>query len=479
MLPHMNADRHQVCAAIDSDFLVLLPDGSEELLPMDRPDDACALLADIGDGPLLAYVKSEELGQSSGEQPPSVAAMRRLQLVDYEPASDPGNLRLYPAGAFVFRQLRRWADHIAMDRFGAMQIQTPMLYSWDDPQIREQAGSFHENHYVVHGPEAPDRDLILRFAGDFGLFKMMRQAQFSYRMLPLRVYEFSPSFRYERRGALSGLKRLRGFSLPDIHCFCSDLEQSREEYQKLYQAYEELADGAGVSCAICMRVAREFYEGNRARIAGLAALSGRPVLVEVLSHMKHYWALKHELQAIDSVGGAVQLSTVQLDVQDAGVYGISYVARDGGRRGRLICHSSVGSIERWLYAVLEQALAQPRPHLPLWLAPAQVRLLPVSQQHVEYCLQLQLQGVRVEVDDSDEPLARKVARAGRDWSPYAAVVGDRERSSGLLAVSCRSSGTRGNRSPDALAAEIRSACHGMPPAPLPVPSRMSMRPRFC
>ncbi len=136
--------------------------------------------------------------------------MRRHEMVDYEPASDSGHFRMYPKGQLMFELLRDWSYEIAVNRFGVMPIESPLLYDKRDREILEQAGSFRENHYSVNGHES-DHEFILRFAGDFGLFKIMQQARFSHKQLPIRMYEFSKSFRYERSGALSGLKRLRAF----------------------------------------------------------------------------------------------------------------------------------------------------------------------------------------------------------------------------------------------------------------------------
>lgn len=112
--------------------------------------------------------------------------------------------------------------------------------------------------------------------------------------------------------------------------------------------------------------------------------SKRPAFIEVLSKMKHYWAVKHEFQGIDAVGGNCQLSTVQLDIVDAERYGIVYSDKDGKQKGCTICHSSVGSIERWIFSILENALKNEKPTIPLWLSPTQVRLIPVANSHLKY-----------------------------------------------------------------------------------------------
>ncbi|MFB6216221.1 MAG: aminoacyl--tRNA ligase-related protein, partial [Candidatus Aenigmatarchaeota archaeon] len=131
-----------------------------------------------------------------------------------------------------------------------MVIDTPVLYDWDEPDIREQGSSFHERHYTVSAPDKPEKEFILRFAGDFGLFRIMRDATVSYKNLPLNIYEFSKSFRYEQKGELSGLRRLRGFHMPDIHSFTKDVEQGWDVYQDLYEKYNDLAEGTGVEFVV-------------------------------------------------------------------------------------------------------------------------------------------------------------------------------------------------------------------------------------
>ncbi len=215
-------NREDVVKNIHSRHIIMMPDGTEHPLDLSKEDEVMKVLATVGHRSLEAYVVSEELKHPSGIEPPSIKVMQAHELVGYEPSSDSGNFRFYPKGLIIFQLLRDWAYDIAVNRFKALQIDSPLLYDWNDPQIREQAGTFHERHYTVTPPDG-DREFILRFAGDFGLFKIMKDATISYRHLPLRIYEFSKSFRYERSGELSGLKRLRAFHMPDIHCFCRDM----------------------------------------------------------------------------------------------------------------------------------------------------------------------------------------------------------------------------------------------------------------
>lgn len=470
-------NREQIVENIHSRHIILMPNGKEKELDLNNQEKVIEILNNLEDEELKLYIKAEELNIHSNKEPPSIKAMRQQELFDYEPASDLGNFRLYPKGQFVFDMLKDWVDEIAKNKLNAMQIDSPIIYDWNDKEIREQASSFHERHYVVKVPNDENKEFILRFAGDFGLFKIMKQAIFSYKMLPLRIYEFSKSFRYEKSGELSGLKRLRAFHMPDIHCFCKGVEEGWEEYQYLYRSYDDLANNSGIKYAVVFRIVEEFYEQHRERIIELLKYSNRPAFIEILSDMKHYWAVKHEFQAIDSVSGNVQLSSVQLDVKDAGIYGINYVNREGNKEGCVIVHSSIGSIERWLYSILEDAFKREKPQLPLWLSPIQVRLIPISKAHIDYCKQLQINGVRVDIDDSDDSLGKKIAKSQKDWIPYVCIIGDKEIKSGELRVNLRNNEKK-EMSIKELEDEIKIKCENMPYRPIPVPKELSKRPIF-
>lgn len=467
--------REEAVAAITSRHLILTPEGDEH--PITITTEGVTAATFLERYPLLKrFLVTEELKQKPKKAPPSIEAMQRLELVDYEPASDAGHFRLYPKGHLVFDLLRQWAHRIAVERLGCIQIDTPILYDWSLPDIRAQGQSFHERHYRIRTQE--NREFVLRFAGDFGLFRMMGGATLSYRHLPLRVYEFSKSFRFEQKGELGGLKRLRAFHMPDIHCFTADLEQGWAEYQELYRNYDELAAATGIEYVVVFRIVDEFYSKYRGKLIELLKKSGRPALIEVLSGMKHYWAVKHEFQGIDSLGGACQLSTVQLDVADGERYGIVYTDDQGKKRGCIICHSSVGSLERWMYAILEDAMKKEKPELPWWLAPTQVRLIAVADAHVAACETLAASiPCRVDIDDRDLQVGRKIREAEREWIPMIVVVGDKETGGGTLPVRLRD-GSLNEFTAETLAQEAVRRRGAYPDAVLPLPRRVSRRPIF-
>ncbi len=465
--------REEVVRGVSSEFLILTPDGSESPLDMEK----AASDPNLAKHPALrTFVLTEEARAKRVEEPPSVKAMQRLELVDYEEASDSGHFKLYPKGRLVFHLLEEWARRLAIDRLGAIQIDTPIMYDWTLPDIQAQGRSFHERHYIIKTDEK--RQFVLRFAGDFGLFRMMARSTLSYRHLPLKVYEFSKSFRLEQRGELTGLKRLRAFHMPYIHYFTYDIEQGWDVFLELFTAYIDYHRAIGAEYAIAFRIVREFYDKYRDRLVGLLRYAGMPALVEVLSQRKHYWVVKYESQGIDAQGGAVQLNTVQLDVEDGERYGILYTDADGTKRPCIIGHCSVGSIERWIYVLLESALRMEKPELPFWLAPTQVRLIPVGAEFVKDCEALAA-GVRarVDIDDREEKVGRKIRDAEREWINMIVVVGERERASGNYPVRLRSGEVR-EHTLDGLKAEIARLQGDYPYDGLPLPVHMSRRLTF-
>lgn len=388
---------------------------------------------------LRSFLQREEGSISSeGQSPPHISIMKQQELVDYEPASDVGHFRFYPKGTLMKNLLEDLAEDIAINRIGATRIETPSLYQ-NVGAVKEQAISFHESDYHL---EADGRELILRFAGDFGLFNMVRDARVGEKQLPLRIYEISPSFRKENKGACTGLKRLRAFTMPDVHCFCKDLEQGMEEFASLHKFYDQFLNEAGLPFAIGFRTTEDFLGKNPEFIKQRLQDSKQDGLVEVLESMKHYWVLKNEFQYIDSGRDNVQLSTVQLDISDAERYGLTYKTPSGDKPFTIV-HSSMGSIERIMGAIIEERAKEKargeKPVFPYWLSPTQVRLIPVTQDYLGGCEGLadSLRGVRVDIDDREQSVGKRVRSAEKEWVPSYIVYGENEQASGRYVLKTR------------------------------------------
>jgi threonyl-tRNA synthetase len=426
--------------------------------------------------------------------PPHVELMKRLEIADYEPSSDPGNMRFYPKGKFIKSLLEDYVrDSVA--EYGAVEVETPIMYSALHPSLKDYLERFPARQYSMLG-KGGKPDLFLRFAACFGQFLMSTEMSISYKNLPLKVFELASSFRKEKRGELVGLRRLRKFTMPDMHTLCRDMNEAVAEFEKQYGFCMHILSEIGFSpndYEVALRFTKEFYdEGtNKALIDRLAGLAGKPVLIEQWDQRFFYFVLKFEFNFVDALGKASALSTVQIDVENAERYGIAYTDTDGARKRPIILHCSPsGAIERCIYALLEKAHLEKEagilPMLPLWLSPTQVRLIPVAERHLDYIESIlpELKGrIRVDVDDRDETVSKKIRDAGREWIPYVAVVGDKEVESHTLNVTIRVESSKKQQkkvemTASELKALIEAALIDKPFRPLPLSYKMSERAKF-
>ncbi|RJS79115.1 threonine--tRNA ligase [Candidatus Bathyarchaeota archaeon] len=425
--------------------------------------------------------------RASRIMPPHVKLMRRLEIADYEPASDPGNIRWYPKGRLIKSLLETLVTNTIIE-YGGMEVETPVMYDFHHPSLAEYVNRFPARQYLI---KSEDKELFLRFAACFGQFLMAHDAQISYRHMPLKLYELTRySFRREQSGEVVGLKRLRAFTMPDCHAFCAGLEQAKEEFVTRFKLSIKLLEEIGLSkddYEVALRFTKDFYNENKEFITSLVKIFGKPVLVEMWEKPFFYFRLKWDINFIDNQDKAAALSTDQIDVENAERYGITYVDEKGEKQYPLILHCSPsGAIERCVYALLEKAYRQQQngkaPMLPLWLSPTQVRLIPMSDKYLlnveKMADVLESEKIRVDIDDRVLTLQRRVREAEREWVPYIIVVGEKELESDILPVRDRKTRKIRKMKLEELINEIKGLVKGKPFKPLPLPRCLSKRPQF-
>jgi len=425
--------------------------------------------------------------RASQQMPPHVTLMKKLEIADYEPGSDPGNVRWYPKGRLIKSLLEQFVS-AKMNEYGAMEVETPIMYDFQHPSLANYLNRFPARQYLL---KSEDKELFLRFAACFGQFLMVHDAQFSYKHLPMKVYELTRySFRREKSGEVVGLKRLRAFSMPDCHAFCSDLKQAKKEYVTRFNLCIRILSEIGLSdedYEIAVRFTKDFYEENKDFIASLAKIAARPMLAEMWNERFFYYVLKWDFNFVDNQNKAAALSTDQIDVENAKRYDIAYVDEKGERQYPLILHCSPsGAIERDIYALLEKAYKEQQkgkaPMLPVWLSPTQVRLIPLSDKFLEpvenMATEMERHCIRVDVDDRQMTLQKRVREAEVEWVPYIVVVGERELASGVLSVRDRATGEMCKLKLEELVSKIGEAAKGRPFKPLCLPKHLSKRPQF-
>jgi len=467
---------------LKSFWYILQPDG--ELIPVDE-------FRFKGHKNLEKLTKYEIKKVRAVQQvPPHVQLMKRLEIADYEPGSDPGNLRWYPKGRLIKSLLEQYVTEKVID-YGGMEVETPVMYDIEHPAIAHYLERFPARQYLLNSDK---RDFFLRFSACFGQFLMVHDAQFSYRQLPLRIYELTRyAFRREKSGELTGLRRLRCFTMPDCHALVADLDQAKEEFLVRFKlSMGILENGLELSkdndYELAIRFTKDFYEENKDFILSLVKLFNKPVLVEMWEERFFYFVLKWEFNFIDNLNKASALSTDQIDIENAKRYDMTYVDEKGEKQYPLVLHCSPsGGIERGVYALLEKAhkdsLKGKAPILPLWLSPTQVRVIPVSEKFLDDAEKLMnkiaSQNIRVDVDDRSLSLGKRVRAAEKEWINYVLVIGTKELSSDVLPVRDRNAGKQiRNMKLQELITEITEKTADKPFKPLSLPKLLSKRPQF-
>lgn len=432
----------------------------------------------------LEKLVSYELGTGASDagEPPHVKLMREKELCDYESASDVGNIKWFPKGRLVRDLLADYVYNLVVDQ-GAMPIETPIFYDLDNEAINVHAAKFGERQYRTD----TKKNLMLRFACCFGAFRVMADPFITWKNLPAKLYELSTySFRFEKKGEVVGLKRLRAFTMPDFHSFCADMESTLEEFSKQTDMCIQTGVDLDVNYEIIFRATKDFYDENKDWMYSIGKKIGKPVLLEILPERKHYWSCKIDFAAIDYLGRPIENPTVQIDVESGKRFDITYLGEDGKEHYPTILHCSpTGSIERVICSLLEKTaieLDEKAPMLPTWLSPIEVRIITVGEDHKDFANELydkiNAENIRVDVDDRDESVGKKIRNAATEWIPYIFVVGDNEKESGVFSVTVRETGEKVDMTVDELIKEVLDKTKGMPYRGLPLPKDISTRINF-
>ncbi len=433
---------------------------------------------------LKLYVEYETAkDRTVQEPPPHIELMKQLELVDYEPGSDAGNFRWPPRGLTLKKAIEERVTAEMVD-YGAHVLQTPLIYDYEHPSLKSYLQRFPSRQYVV---KSGDHDYFARFSACFGQFLLISQATISHKQLPLKLFEIAPSYRREQSGELAGMRRLRAFTMPDIHEIVADEDMAMDAVLRQIEFIEKLHIELEVSYEVSFRILKEFYEKNKEFMKKVVDRIGKPMLIEVFDERYAYFIFKGEWNVVDAQKKAGCLGTVQIDVENSERFKITYVDEDGKEKHPLILHTSPsGAVERILYGVLEQAYKDSKngkiPHLPLWMTPVQVRFVPVDDNYIEFCLELgkvlDEAGIRYEVDDRSQTVAKKVRSAEKLWIPYIAVIGEKEKKSGKLAIRRRELKDHVEMTIDDLSKEIHDKTEFAPKQRLLLPNLVSKQAIF-
>jgi len=355
-----------------------------------------------------------------------------------------------PRGATVRRILENYIVDLEL-RHGYQHVFAPDLAASQLYKISGHWDHFRENMYP---PMLVDNEeLVLKPMNCPHHIMIYKQEQRSYRDLPVRIAELGRMYRYERSGTLTGLHRVRSMTLNDAHIFCRP-DQIKEEFSRVVQLVQDVYRDLKINdYRYDLSLHDPADKANYYPDVQLWATAER-VLHEVLDDLEldykpvvgaaAFYGPKLDVQIRTALGKEDTLSTVQLDFLLPQRFGLEYIAEDGKAHRPVMIHRAIiSTLERMMAFLIEYYVGD----FPIWLAPEQARILPIADRHLEYARQvrdrLAGEGLRVEIDDSNERISYKVRRGQIEHVPYMLVAGDRETQSGQVALRSRSAGDLG------------------------------------
>jgi threonyl-tRNA synthetase len=385
-----------------------------------------------------------------------------LDLFSIQDEAGPGLIFWHPKGAIIRRQMEDWLRENLLAR-GYDLVFTPHIMDLNLWKTSGHANFYRENMFGPIEVEKAEYQLKpMNCPGHILIFKSRLR---SYRELPIRLAELGTVYRYERSGVLHGLLRVRGFTQDDAHIFCMP-EQIEKEIQDCVEFAWEVLRVFGFSDYVVELSGGdpahpEIYAGTpedwkRAEDALTSTLDRMKVPYKYIPGEAAFYGPKIDVKLVDAIGRPWQLSTVQFDFNLPRRFKLEYVGEDGARHQPLMVHRALwGSVERFFGVLIEHYAGA----FPVWLAPVQASVLPVSGKFEEYAKKvtqrLKDAGVRVHLDERNEKLQAKIRDAQLEKIPYMLIIGGKEAEAGTVSVRHRFKGDLGPRPLEQFVADLQ------------------------
>ncbi|MBU1292690.1 threonine--tRNA ligase [Patescibacteria group bacterium] len=375
---------------------------------------------------------------------------KELDLFTFSDLVGPGMPLFTPRGATVRNEIVGYSRELN-NKLGFGEVHTPNVNKAELFKTSGHYDQYKEDMLSVRSQYVAD-EMFLKPMNCPQHTQIFASKPRSYRDLPIRYSDFAVLYRDERPGELSGLTRLRAFSQDDGHIFCRE-DQIEKEVSNVLAAIQEALGTYRISYWMRLSLRdpenKEKYLGedatwDRAEDVMRDLLTTQNIEFKEALGEAAFYGPKIDIMAVDALGREWQISTIQLDFVQPTRFGLEYTAEDGTKKTPVMIHRAlVGSPDRFLGILIEHYAGA----FPTWLSPIQARILPVSEKQKEYATtvfqKMQSTGIRVEIDDANESLGKRIRSAKQEKVPYLLVVGDKEIESNTLSVESRDRGPEG------------------------------------
>ena len=406
--------------------------------------------------------------------------------IEWESYSDTGHMRYGPEATAMFDLIAEYSWMVASSLgIPVFQVRGTNMFDLSVPAVKEHANLFGDRLYEI---EVDEKSFVLRYAACHQQFSAVKDWQISYRNMPFGTFEVADSYRLEKSGELLLCFRVRKMHMPDLHIFCRDLEEAKQVSLKIHRKIYAEIGKLGRDYVSIYNTTRSFLEQHRDFFIELLKTERKPILLNFVPENLYYWVINVEYTIVDELNRPREVATFQIDMGNAKRFGITYVDERGEKRYPPIIHTALlGTIERYLFTVLDCAAKAAskgeKPDLPIWLSPVQVRLIPIQKNHLKFAKKiadkLEEACLRVDIDDRDLTIAKRIREAESKWIPYILVVGERELKTKLIPVRKRGESKMRRIGIEKLIKRILGETKGYPAKPLIIPRLVRERPEYC
>ena len=437
------------------------------------------------DAEFKSLVEKEALKKGlTGGEPHFLDYARRFG-IEWESFADVGQMRFGPEANLIMDLLAEYAGQV-IRRIGIpiLNVKGTNMFDVAVKPIKEHLQLFGSRAYEV---KVDERTFVLRYAACFQQFSMVKDWTLSYKTLPFGTFEVADSYRMEQSGELLLSFRLRKFLMPDLHIYLKSLGEAIRIGDKIHRTIYEEIRKLNREYVSLYNTTRSFFEANKDSFMELVKVEKKPILLNFVPEGLYYWVLNVEYNIIDDLDRPREIGTFQIDIGNAKRFGIAYTDEKGEKQFPVIIHTAViGGLERYLFTLLDSAVRLERqgrkPMLPVWISPAQVRIIPIAKQFVKQGMKLletlAKAGIRADIDDRDDTMQSKVRDAELSWIPYTIIYGEREIKAKELSVRSRSDSKESKVSLTAFLRRFRAEVEGYPVKPLTYPFLLSQRPGY-
>jgi len=386
---------------------------------------------------------------------------KQLDLFSIQEVAGAGLIFWHPKGGLIRKTMEDWMREECIRR-GYSMVFTPHIMRRELWKISGHEENYGENMYPAM--ELDDAEYRLKPMNCPGHILIYKNTPRSYRDLPQRYAELGNVYRYERSGTMHGLLRVRGFTQDDAHIFCTP-EQIESEIEACIDFAESVLKTFGFSE---FKIELSTWDPSDKKFIGSAAqwdnavgsltrvLDRKNIPYKTIPGEAAFYGPKIDIKLVDVLGRLWQLSTVQFDWNLPARFDLEYIGEDGAPHQPVMVHRALfGSIERFFGVLIEHYAGA----FPLWLAPVQVGLVPISEKHHDYAKtvqqRLEAAGLRVEADLSNQKMNAKIRDFGLQKLPFILILGDKEAASDSVSVRVRAKGDEGSVTLDAFLARTK------------------------